>query len=93
MGKKLKKKAPQKKKTSQRNSDSRRDNWPLGGSKYLDSESPQIEDEQENEASNKIIDQQDLFNKRECAFKEITRLKAQRECAFKVRQMLQDEVI
>ncbi len=78
MGKKLKNKAPQKKKTAQRNSDSRRDNWPLGGSKYSNFESPQIKDEQANEASDKIIDQQDLFNKRECALKEeVTRLKAQ----------------
>jgi len=51
MGKKLKKKAPQKKKTAQRKSDNKRDNWPLGGSKYSDSESPQIEDGQANEAS------------------------------------------
>ena len=51
MGKKQKKKSPKKKKTSQRNSDSRRDNWLLGGSNYLDSESPQIEDEQEKEVS------------------------------------------
>ena len=47
MGKKKKKKAPQKKKTPQRNNDNWRDNWPLGGSKYSDLESPQIEDEQE----------------------------------------------
>jgi len=46
------KKAHQKKKTAQRNSEI----LPLCGSKYLDSESPQIEDEQANEASNKIID-------------------------------------
>ena len=92
MGKKLKKKAPQKKNTAQRNGDSKRDNWPLYGSKDSDSKSPQ--DEQENEASDKIIDQQDLFNKMECALKEeVTRLKAQLECAFKVHQMLQDEVI
>lgn len=49
MGKKLRKKAPQKRKTSQRNSDSRRDNWALCGSKYSDLESPHIEDDQENE--------------------------------------------
>ena len=51
MGKKLKKKAPWKNKTSQRNSDNRRDNWLLGGSKYSDSESPQIEYEQAKEVS------------------------------------------
>ena len=51
MGKKKKNKAPQKKKTSQRNSDSRRDNLLLGGRNYLDSESPQTEDEQAKELS------------------------------------------
>ena len=51
MGKKLKKKAPQKKKTSQRNCDSGRDNWPLCGSNSSDSESPQVEDEQAKELS------------------------------------------
>ena len=129
------KKAHQKKKIAQRN----RDNLPLGGSKYSNSESPQIEDEQANEASgtnfwsssdtflcscktgdigsdrernietevkrlvDKIKDQQDLFNKRECAFKEeVTILKSQLEEGNKVRkqykekeyqcQNLQDEV-
>jgi len=67
MGKKLKKKAPQKKNTTQRHGDSRRDNWPLDGSKDSNSISPQ--DEQANEALDKIIDQQDLFKKRECSFK------------------------
>ena len=44
--------------------------------------------------ANKIKDQQYLFKKRECAFKEeVTRLKAQLECAFKVCKMLQDEEI
>jgi len=82
------KKARQKKKTTQRNSDS----LPLGGSKYSDSESPQIKYEQANEASNKIIDQQDLFNKRESALKEeVIILKAQLECAFRVCQMLQEQ--
>ena len=51
MGKKLKEKVPQKKNTTQRNSDNRRDNWPLGGSKYLYSKSPQIEYEQAKEVS------------------------------------------
>jgi len=51
MGKKIKKKASQKKNTTQRNIDNRRDNWPLGGSKYSDSKSTQIEDEQATEAS------------------------------------------
>jgi len=79
------KKARQKKKAAERNSDSR----PLSGNKYSDSESPQIEDEQANEASNKIIDQQDLFNKRENALKEeVISLIAQLECVFGVRQML-----
>ncbi len=47
MGKKLKKKAPQKKKTSQRDSDSGRDDLPLCISNSLDLESTQNEDEQE----------------------------------------------
>jgi len=51
MGKKQKKKPPHKKKTSQMNSDSKRDNWLLGGSRYSYSESPQIEDEQAKEVS------------------------------------------
>ena len=62
MGKKVRRM----KKTTQRNNNS----LSLGGSKFLDYESHQIEDEQANEASDKIIDQQDLFNKRECALKE-----------------------
>jgi len=45
MGKKLKKKALQKKKTHQRNNNSQRDNWLLCGSNSSDSESPQNEDE------------------------------------------------
>jgi len=49
MGKKLKKKVPQKNKAYQRNSDIRRDNFSLGGSKYSDSKSPHIEDKQANE--------------------------------------------
>jgi len=66
------KKAHKKNKTAERNNN----NLQLGRSKYSDSESPHIEDEQPNEASDKIIDQQDLFNKRECALKEeVTRLK------------------
>jgi len=47
MGKKLKKKVPQKKKTSQRNCDSGRDDWPLCGSNSSDLKSPQNEDEKE----------------------------------------------
>ena len=47
------KKARQKKKTTQRNNDS----LLLSGSKYSKSESHQIEDEQANEASDKIIGQ------------------------------------
>ena len=81
------KKARQKKKIAQRNNDS----LSLSGSKYSDLESPQIEDEQANEASHKIIDQQELLRKRESALKEeIISLKAQLECAFRVRQMLQE---
>ena len=84
------KKAHQKKKIAQRNNDS----LPLGGSKYSDSESPQIEDEQANEASDKITNQQELLRKRESALKEeVISLKAQLECVFRVRQMLQDEVM
>jgi len=127
MGKKQKKKAPQNKKTSERNSGSRRDNWLFDGSKYSNSESPHIEDDQEKELSStnfrsssdiflyscniednecdsettkfclmgesdknikaevkrltdKIRDQQDLFDKRECTLKEeVTRLKDQLE--------------
>jgi len=79
------KKAHQKKKKTQRNSDS----LPLSGSTYLDSKSPQIEDEQANEALDKIIYQQDLFNKRESALKEeVISVKAQLECVFRVHQML-----
>jgi len=51
MGKKLKKKVPQKKKIAQRNNNNRRDNWLLDGRRYLDSESPHIYDGQANEAS------------------------------------------
>ena len=80
------KKARQKKKTAQRNNDT----LPGNESKYSDSESPQIEDGQANEASDKIIDQEDLPSKRENALKEeIISLKSQLECAFRVRQMLQ----
>ena len=128
MGKKLKKKAPQKKKTSQRNSDSRRDNWPLAGSKNSHSESSQIEHEQGNEVSgtnfwsssdtficlcniedigsdrersieaevkrlaDKIRDQQDLFSKRLCAFKEeVTTLKAELEEGHKVMKQYKEK--
>ena len=87
------------KKACQKNSGS----LSLSGSKYSKSESPQIEDEQANEASDKIKDQQDLFNKSECAFKEeVTRLKAQLKEGNNVRkqqkekedqcQKLQDEL-
>ena len=51
MGKQLKKKAPQKKKTSQRNCDSGRYDWPLCRSNSSDLESPQNEDEQAKELS------------------------------------------
>ena len=80
------KNARQKKKTAQRNNY----NLLLSGSKYLDPESPHIKDGQENEASDKFIDQQDLPRKRESALKEeIISLKSQLECASIVRQMLQ----
>ena len=49
MGKKQNKKEPQKKKTSQRNCDSGRDDWPLCGSNSLDLESSQNEDEHTKE--------------------------------------------
>ena len=79
------KKARQKKKTAQRNND----NLSLCGSKYSDPEAPQIEDGQANEASDQIIDQQDLPSKRENALKEeIIRLEEQLECASRVREML-----
>ena len=81
------KKARQKKKTAQRNNDS----LPGNESKYSNSESPQIEDGQANEASDEVIDQQDLPSKRESALKEeIINLKVQLECAFRVHQMLQN---
>lgn len=81
------KKARQKKKTAQRNNDT----LPGNESKYSDSESPQIEDGQANEASDEVIDQQDLPSKRESALKEeIISLKVQLECAFRVHQMLQN---
>jgi len=71
----------QKKKTAQRNND----NLLLSGSKYLDPKSPHIEDGQENEESDKFIDQQDLPSKRESALKEeIISLKAQLESASRV---------
>jgi hypothetical protein len=78
------KKARQKKKTAQRNNDT----LPGNESKYSDSESPQIEDGQANEASDEVID---LPSKRESALKEeIISLKVQLECAFRVHQMLQN---
>jgi len=45
MGKKQKKKSPQKKKTSERNYDNGRDDWPLCESNSSYSESPHNEDE------------------------------------------------
>ena len=62
MGKKLKKKAPQKKKASQRNCDNGRDDWGLCGSNSLDSESPQNEDEQAKELSGmNLLSSSDTF--------------------------------
>ena len=149
MGKKLKKKVPKKKKTSQKSYDSGRIDWGICGSNSSYSESPQNEDEQAKELlgmnllssgdtflhpfeddesdsettkfslmgereryqieaeferiRDKIKDQQDLLDKRECAFKEeATKLKVQLEEGNKVRkqfkekedqcQKLQDEV-
>ena len=51
MGKKQKKKTPQKNKTYQRNYDSGRGNWPLCGSNSSNLESPQNEYEQAKELS------------------------------------------
>ena len=51
MGRKLKKKAPQKKKTSQRNYDSGRIDWGICGRSTSDLESLQNEDEQAKEIS------------------------------------------
>ena len=140
MGKKLKKKASQKKKMFERNYDSGRVDWGLCGSNSSDLESPQNEDEQTKELSgmnllssgdtflfpfdddesdnetiefalmgereryqievefrDKIRDQQDLLDNRECASKEeATKLKAQLEEGNKEKedqcQKLQDEV-
>jgi len=80
------KKAREKKKTAQRNNDS----LPLSGSKCSDPESPKIDYGQANEVLDKIIDQQDLPSQRENSLKEeIISLKAQLECASRIRQMLQ----
>ena len=125
MGKKLKKKAHKKKKTSQKDYDSGRVDWGLGirsssdsesdseslsGMNILSSDVPAIfpfgRDESDSETTefslmgeqeryqieaefkrltDKIRDQQDLLNKRECAFKEeVTELKAQLEEGNKV---------
>ena len=55
--------------------------------KFIDPEA--MDNEQENEALDKIINQRDLFNKRESALKEeVISLNAQLECAFRVHQML-----
>ena len=51
MGKKLKKKGPKKKKTSQKSYDSGRIDWGICGRSTSDSESPQNEDEQAKELS------------------------------------------
>ena len=128
MGKKLKKKAHKKKKTSQRNYDSGRIDWGLGIRSSSDSESlsgmnvvssdvpaifPCERDESDSETTelalmgeqeryqieaefkrllDKIRDQQDLLNKRECDFKEeATKLKAQLEEANKERKLLKDK--
>ena len=121
MGKKLKKKAPKKKKVSQKNYDSGRIDWGLGIRSSSDSESLSgmnmlstdvpdlfpcerdgsdsetielaLMDEQERyqieaefkRLTDKIRDQQDLLNKRECDFK------AQLEEGNKVRKLLKDK--
>jgi len=132
MGEKLKKKAPKKKKSSQKNYDSGRIDWGLGirsssdsesdsesllGMNILSSDVPTIfpfgRDESDSETiefslmgeqeryqievefkrpTDKIRDQQDLFNKREYDFKEeATKLKAQLEEGNKVRKLLKDK--
>ena len=138
MGKKLKKKAHKKKKTSQKNYDSGSIDWGICGRSTSDSESLHDEDEQENDLSgmnflsfgdtgiypfendesdsettefsfmgeqeryqievefkrltDKIRDQQDLLNKRECVFKEeAAKLKAQLEEGNKVRKLFKDK--
>ena len=134
MGKKLKKKAPKKKKSSQKNYDSGRIHWGLCGRSSSDSESFQNEDklsgmnllssevpaiypfgkdesdsettefalmgEQERyqieaefkSLTDKIRDQQDLLNKRDCAFERVaTKLRAQLEEGNKVRKLLKDK--
>ena len=128
MGKKLKKKAHKKKKTSQKIYDSGRVDWGLGIRSSSDSESlsgmnvlsydvpvifPCESDGSDSETTehafmgeqekyqieavfrrltDKVKDQQDLLNKRECAFKEeVTKLKAQSEEGNKVRKLLKDK--
>ena len=132
MGKKLKKKAHKKKKTSQKIYDSGRVDWGLGIRSSSDSESdseslsgmnvlssdvlaifPCESDGSDSETTehafmgeqekyqieavfrrltDKVKDQQDLLNKRECAFKEeVTKLKAQLEEGNKVRKLLKDK--
>ena len=132
MGKKLKKKAHKKKKTSQKIYDSGRVDWGLGirsssdsesdseslsGMNVLSSDVPAIfpceSDGSDSETTehafmgeqekyqiealfrrltDKVKDQQDLLNKRECAFKEeVTELKAQLEEGNKVRKLLKDK--
>ena len=132
MGKKLKKKANKKKKSSQKNYDSGRIDWGLGirsssdsesdseslsGMNVLSSDVPAIfpceRDESDSETieftlmgeqeryqieaefkklTDKITDQQDLLNTRECDFKEeATKLRAQLEEGNKVRKLLKDK--
>ena len=128
MGKKLKKKAPKKNRTSQKSYDSGRIDWGLGIRSSSDSESlsgmnvlsfdippifPCERDGSDSETTelalmgeqeryqieaefkrltDKIRDQQDLLNKRECDFKEeATKLKAQLEEANKERKLLKDK--
>jgi len=138
MGKKLKKKAPKKKKTYQKNYDSGSIDWGICERSTSDSEPLHDEDEQANDLSSmnllssgdtsiypfgkygsdrettkfslmgeeeryqieakfkrlidKIRDQQDLLNKRECAFKEeATKLKAPLEEGNKVRKLFKDK--
>ena len=132
MGKKLRKKAPKKKKSPQKNYDSGRIDWGLGirsssesdseslsGMNVLSSDVPAIfpfgKDEYESDSettefslmgekeryqieaefkrlTDKIRDQQDLLNKRECDFKEeATNLKSQLEEGNKARKLLKDK--
>jgi len=68
-----KKKAPQKKKASQRNYDSGRDDWGLCGSNSSNSKSPQNEDEETKELSSmNLLSSGDTFL---CSFEYVESVK------------------